>query len=277
MRAICSARHPGFAGLAASGIGAVSCRPTARFSGRRDPRLRQDGVCPARRRRAAGRRHRRADHRRRADRTPQDPVGAGRRGRRHRARPEVHQLVGADVVGVPRRRRHLRAGGQPPDPAPGAHRELPHARRLRRDPPRRRREELGRGHPRGVRRRHPAPGADRHAVPQRRQPDPVRHLRTRRRRPAALAGRPHLRLRRGAGRRRRPAGRVPGLLRRGAVARQRRRGTRGTPRRTAERRADRPGLAHRAEPGRRVDARGDRGRRHPAAASCASTCPTPAA
>ena len=32
-----------------------------------------------------------------------------------------------------------------PDAASGAHRELPHARRLRRDPPRRRREELGRG------------------------------------------------------------------------------------------------------------------------------------
>ncbi len=88
----------------------------------------------------------------------------------HRAGPEVLQLDGADVVGVPRRRRHLRAGGQPPDPAPGAHREPPDAGGLRRDPPRRRREELGRRHPRGLRRRDPAAGADRHAVPQRRQP-----------------------------------------------------------------------------------------------------------
>ncbi len=43
---------------------------------------------------------------------------------------------------------------------------------------------------------------------------------------------------------------------RGAVARQRGRGTCGTPRRAAHRRADRPRVAHRAEPGRRVDARG---------------------
>ena len=71
----------------------------------------------------------------------------------HRARPEVQQLAGAHVVGVPRRRRHLRPGGQPPDPAPGAHREPSHAGGVRRDPPRRRREELGRRHPRGVRRR----------------------------------------------------------------------------------------------------------------------------
>ena len=78
-------------------------------------------------------------------------------------------------------------------------------------------------------------------------------------------GRPHLRLLRRARRRRRAAGGVPGLLRRGAVARQRRRGTRGPPRRAADRRADRPGVAHRAEPGGRVDARGDRRRRHPAA------------
>ena len=94
--------------------------------------------------------------------------------------------------------------------------------------------------------------------------DPVRHLRARRRRPAALAGRPHLRLRRGAGRRRGPAGGLPGLLGRGAMARQRGRGTRGPPRRAAERRADRPRVAHRAEPGRRVDPRGAAGRRHPA-------------
>ena len=92
--------------------------------------------------------------------------------------PKFSNSDGADVVGVPRRRRHLRPGGQPPDPAPGAHREPPHAGGLRRDPPRRRREELGRGHPRGVRRRDPTAGADRHAVPQRRQPDPVRHLRS---------------------------------------------------------------------------------------------------
>ena len=64
-----------------------------------------------------------------------------------------------------------------PDAAPGAHREPQDARRVRRDPPRRRRQELGRRHPRGVRRRDAPAGADRHAVPQRRQRHPVRHLR----------------------------------------------------------------------------------------------------
>ena len=126
--------------------------------------------------------------------------------------PKFSNSSAQTSVGVPRRRRHLRPGGQPPEAPPGAHREPPHARRLRRDPPRRRREELGRGDPRGVRRRHAPAVADRHAVPQRRQPDPVRQLRARRRRPDALAGRPHLRLRRRAGRRRRAAGGVPGLL-----------------------------------------------------------------
>ena len=67
----------------------------------------------------------------------QDAVGAGRREGRYCARPEVHQLVCTDVAGVPRRRRHLRAGGQPPDQTPGAHRELPHPSGFRRDPPRR--------------------------------------------------------------------------------------------------------------------------------------------
>ncbi len=54
--------------------------------------------------------------------------------------------------------------------------------------------------------------ADRHAVPQRRQSDPLRQLRARRRRPDALAGRPHLRLQRRIGRRRGPARGVPRLL-----------------------------------------------------------------
>jgi len=105
-----------------------------------------------------------------------EAVGAGRGEGGDRAGSEVLQLVGADVVGVPRCRRHLCAGGQPPDPAPGAHGELPHPCRLRRDTPRRRREELGRRHPRGLRRRDAAAGADGYAVPQRRQPNPVRHL-----------------------------------------------------------------------------------------------------
>ena len=96
--------------------------------------------------------------------------------------------------------------------------------------------------------------------------------------PAALAGRPHLRLRRGAGRRRGPAGGVPGLLRRGALARQRGRGTRRPARRAAERRADRPGLAHRA---RTRPASGCPRCSRPPTPGCSqqrqAACPTPAA
>ena len=190
--------------------------------------------------------------------------------------PKFSNSAAQTSVGVPRRRRHLRPGGQPSGPAPGPHREPQDPGRLRRDPPRRRREELGRGDPRGVRRRDAPARADRHAVPQRRQPDPVRHLRARPRRARALAGRPHLRLLRRAGRRRRAAGGVPGLLRRVALAGQRRRGARRPPRRTAERRADRPRLAHRAQPGGRMDARRDR-RGRPRLQQKRSTCRTPAA
>ena len=91
----------------------------------------------------------------------------------------------------------------------------------------------GEADPRGVRRRHPPAGADRHPVPQRRQPDPVRELRARRRRAAALAGRPHLRLLGRAGRRRSPPGRLPGLFRRGPLARPAR--ARSTPHASASR------------------------------------------
>ncbi len=179
--------------------------------------------------------------------------------------PKFSNSNSADVVGVPRRRRHLRPGGQPPDPAPGAHREPQDAGGLRRDPPRRGRQELGRRHPGGVRRRDPTARADRDAVPQRRHRDPVRHLRAGIRRLRALAGRPHLRLLRRPGRRRGASGDVHGLLRGGPLARQRGRGARGPARRAADRRADRTGVEDRAEPGRRVDARGDRRGRHPAA------------
>ncbi len=145
--------------------------------------------------------------------------------------PKFSNSARADILGVPRRRRHLCASGEPPDPAPGAHREPPHARRLRRDPPRRRHQELGRGDARGVRRRHPPALPHRYAVPQRRQSDPVHQLRARRRRAsAAFAGRPRLRLRRRARRRRGAAGGLHGLLGRGALARQRRRGARRPPR-----------------------------------------------
>ena len=262
---LCSARHPGFAELAASGIGAVSCRQTARFPRRRDARLGQDGVCPARRRRAAGRRHRRADHRRRADRTSQDAVGAGGgeasgialdpkfSNSSAQTSSEYHGVVVtyAQVASHPTRHR-VRTEN---------HRTLVVFDEIHHGGDAKSWGEAIREAFDDATRRLALTGTPFRSDDSR---DPVRHLRARRRRPDALAGRPHLRLRRGAGRRRGPAGGVPGLLGRGAMARQRGRGTRGTPRRAAERRADRPRLAHRAEPGRRVDARGAAGRRHPA-------------
>ena len=88
----------------------------------------------------------------------------------------------------------------------------------RRDPPRRRRAVLGRRGPGGVRAGGPPAGADRHAVPLRHQPDPVRHLRAGPDGSRRARARLRLRLRPGAGRRRRPAGDLPGLLRRDALA-----------------------------------------------------------
>ena len=110
----------------------------------------------------------------------------------------------------------------------------------------------------------PPAGADRHAVPLRRQPDPVRHLRARRRRRPALGRRLHLRLRPRAGRPRRPAGAVHGLLRRDAVAHPGRRRGRGPARRAADQGPHRAGAAHRARPRRGLDPVGARGRRQAA-------------
>ncbi len=205
-------------------------------------------------------------HRRGAHRTPQDPVGGGGGAASgYRAGPAVLQLQLADLGRLPRRRGDLRPGGQPPDAAPGAHREPPDAGVF---------DEIHHGGDAktwgdaireafadATRRL----GPDRHPVPQRRQRHPVRHLRPRTGTGFARShGRPHLRLLRRAHRRRGAPGDVPGLLRGGALAQQRRRGARRPARRAAERRADRPGLADRAGPGRRVDARGDQRGRHPA-------------
>ena len=63
----------------------------------------------------------------------------------------------------------------------------------------------------------------------------------------------HLRLRRGAARRRRAAGALPGLRRRDALAHQGRRRDRRPPRRAADQGPHRAGLAHRAGPQGRVD------------------------
>ena len=61
----------------------------ARLPRGRDPRRRQDDVRALGRRRAARAAGRRPDHRGRADRAPQDPVGRGGREGRHPARPEL--------------------------------------------------------------------------------------------------------------------------------------------------------------------------------------------
>ena len=124
---------------------------------------------------------------------------------------------------------------------------------------------MGRGGARGVRARTPAAGAHRHAVPLRRQPDPVRPLRAgRRRRPRSASPTTAYGYGRGARRPRRPPGALHGLLRRDAVAHPRRRRDRGPARRAADQGPDRPGAAHRARPGGRLDPVGARGRRQAA-------------
>ena len=159
---------------------------------------------------------------------------------------------------------HLRPGGQQAAAAPRPHRGRADAGHPRRGPPRRRQPVLGRRDPRGVRARHPAALPDRHAVPLRHQPHPVRHLRRGPRRHPPLLGRLHLRLRRGAARRRRAAGALPGLRRRDALAHQGRRRGRRPARRAADQGPHRPGLAHGARPQGRVDP-GRAGRRRPPA------------
>ena len=96
-------------------------------------------------------------------------------------------------------------------------------------------------------------------------PIPFVALRAGRRRPAAVPLRLHLRVRRRAARRRRPAGDLPGLLGRDPLAHQRRRRAGGPARRADDPGPDRAGLAYRAGPGGRLDAAGAAGRRRPAA------------
>ena len=89
---------------------------------------------------------------------------------------------GQDVRRLRRHRRDLRRRrGQPARDA-DPHRALQDPGHPRRGAPCRRRAVVGRGCARGVRTGDATARADRHAVPLRHQPDPVRHLRTRRRR-----------------------------------------------------------------------------------------------
>ena len=190
----------------------------------------------------------------------------GRGAGRHPARRRVPQRRRALLGRLPRRRGHLRPGRHGAAGAPPAHDDPAHAGDPRRDPPRRRLAVLGRRGQGRVRAGRAPADADRHAVPLRRQPDPVR-----RRTSAAATGCC------GPG----PT-RVYGYadaLRDGVVrpviflaysgetrwrtTRRRRAGR--PPRRADDPGPDRPGLAHRAGPDRRLDAAGAAGRRRPAA------------
>ena len=203
-------------------------------------------------------------HDRDAHRAPEVPVGAGGDAVRHRHRPVLPERPGPGGGRLPGRRGHLRAGRGAPGAAQGAHGEPQDAGHLRRDPPRGRRAVLGRRRQGGVRPGPAQAGADRDAVPLRRQPDPVRHLRPRGGRVQAVRLRLRLRLRARARRRRGPAGDLPGLLRRDALAHPGGRRDHRHPRHADDQGPDRAGVADRARPGRRLDRPGARGRRQAA-------------
>ena len=114
---------------------------------------------------------------------------------------QVLQLELPDLGRLPRRRGHLCPGGQPSHSGTGCAPRTARLRRLRRDPPRRRREKLGRCHPGSLRRRDPPTAltgtpfrSDDSAIPfvtYEMGPDGF-----------VAPGRPHLRLLRRVGRRR---------------------------------------------------------------------------
>ena len=197
----------------------------------------------------AGRPGDRRGHRRDADRAPQDAVVARRGGAGIAIDPEFRNST-ARPPRLPRgRRTYAQVAAHPP-----LHRARTEGRRtlviLDEIHHGGRREVLGRGGAGGVRPRRAPARADRDPVPLRRLPHPVHRLQARRRGGAAQPGRPLLRLRRGARRRRRAAGDVPRLLRQGELAHERGRGVHRAARRAADPRADGAGMAHGAGPRR---------------------------
>ena len=268
---------PAAADLAAPRAVGVPAAPARGLPRGGDARRRQDDLRAAGRGRAARRPDRRRGHRGHPDRAPEEPVGAAPPPRLgDPARPDLPQRRRRDRARLPRRGRDVRAGGRGAGAAPGAHGEPPHAGRAGRGAPRRRRAVLGRRGAGGVRAGGPAAGADRHAVPLGREPDPVRPVRAGAGRGAALGRRPRVRVRRGAAGRRGPAGDLPGVLGRGPVADPGRAGAVRPAGRARHGRARRAGLADRARPGRRLDAGGAAGGRPAAVPGPDRRCRTPA-
>ena len=136
------------AAVAARGARGVLQPAAPRLPHRGDAWGGQDDVRADGRRAAAGAAADRPDHHRRADRAPQDPVGARRpREAGIAIDPAYTPDQGQDEQGLRRRRGHVRRGRGQPAGVPGPHRAVPHARDPRRGAPRRRRAELGRGGP----------------------------------------------------------------------------------------------------------------------------------
>ena len=209
----------GAAGLAAGGARRLRGDPAAGLPRGRDPRCRQDDV---RLRVAADLLARRVVEAITVV-APTEHLKRQWSEAAHRAGialdPEFSNGQGALGAGLRRRGGDLRAGRGPPAAAPAPHGAAAHPRRARRGAPRRRRADLGRGGRGGVRPGHPAAVADGHAVPQSDiNPIPFVELRPGRRRGAAVGRGPPLRLRRGAARRGRPAGDLPGVHRADAMA-----------------------------------------------------------
>ena len=248
------------AGVAEGGVPGVLHPAAAGFPAGGDTRRGQDRVGADGGCRVAGPPGDRLDHCGHPDGAPQAPVGAIRALPGHRPGPVVPELPGPRIRRLHRRGGDLCPGGRAPGTAPAAHPEPAHAGHLRRDPPRRGRAVLGRGGPGGLRAGPAAAGADRHAVPQRHQPDPVRDVRPGHRRQQAQRVGLCLRVRPRAGRRRGPAGHLPGLLRRDALADPGRGRDHRHPGHPDAARPAGPGLADRAEPRGRMGAAGPGGR-----------------
>ena len=213
---------------------------------------------PARQRAAAAPR-RRPRHRGRADRAPEDAVGRRRAPGGHPARSAVQQQAR-------RASRGSSTGSSSPTrrspcgrAAPRADRVEAHAGHPRRGAPRRRRAQLGRRDPRGVRGRRRA-GSRSPARRSAATPRPSRsctYLRNEQRHPA-VADRLRVRLRARAARRRRAAGHLPVVRRLDALAHPAGRGVGGDARPGRHQRRHRAGLASGARSRRRLDPGGAR-------------------